>query len=769
MKRWKEGMKRLKVLLSRPVLCAGGTYVVVSLVCTQIPLLNYLGFEFSFVIALVSSFVSAFLTIRLLRPVYRQADPPKSFLLSYFPAFLAALAINVFLLSVPLAIILVNALFVRNCSIFEGLGFFVLLPVVSVWFSNCLGFFTLVHYRRSRTVVLLMMVASFIYAGALGYFTPAIYSYNFFYGFFPGLSYDELLTITLTLVLFRVITIALGGVLLWLTALLVGSTVASDSTWVKGKTLLREMFQVTRGPVTVTLMSAIGLLVLFRCELGFETTAGYIQKALGGKLQTSNFTIYYARNAYSPEEIQHLGSDHEYRFKQILTALGQTGAEPLTSYIYPSAAVKQRLIGTGTTNLAKPWSREIHLAKQSVDAALKHEMIHVMVGDFGLPVINASLSTGLVEGVAMALENKPGNRTLHEYSAAMRKFGVSPDIRRLMTPAGFFSQSSSVSYILAGSLCRYLVDQYGIGRLLEVYRAGVYERVYGVPLDTLVSQWSMMLDTIVVTERDRGVVDVFFRARPIFGKICPRVLARRTRAADRLFGERQYEQAYEAYEEIYREGKSMESFRGMIASHYRMSNYYALIGAVDPLVRSDEHPLRYLTLNILTGDALWALGDTASARQRYAALEYAELTEGYTETARIRQYMLDRPRSSPHFLSYFLSDRTDSARVPALDILLAITGDTALCRYLQGRVLFRSGKWETSIHALEKGMFVPEDSFLECLRQRTIGECFLRLGRFDEARTAFMVAHRFTRERQENIDLQEWIDRCDWMSRYIPS
>jgi tetratricopeptide (TPR) repeat protein len=207
----------------------------------------------------------------------------------------------------------------------------------------------------------------------------------------------------------------------------------------------------------------------------------------------------------------------------------------------------------------------------------------------------------------------------------------------------------------------------------------------------------------------------------------------------------------------------------MIASHYRMSNYHALIGAVEPVVRSDEYPLRYLTLNVLTGDALWALGDTAGARQRYVALGYARLTEGYTETARIRQYMLDRSRSSPHFLSYFLPERTDSARVVALDVLLAITRDTSLCRYLQGRALYRTGKWDAAIRALESGVFHPEETFLEYIRLRTIGECYLKLGRFADARAAFIVAHHFSPGRQGDIDVQEWIDRCEWMSGYLPS
>jgi hypothetical protein len=751
------------VLLSKAVLGAAFMYTVVALVCTQVPLLNYLGFEFSFVIALVGSFISAFVTISLIKPSFQHANQA-SFHSSIFPSFLSSLFAGALLLLIPLAIILVNAFFVRNCSIPEGLAFFVLLPVVSVWFSSCLGLFALVHYRHSRTVVVLVILASIGYAASLGYFTPAIFSYNFFYGFFPGLSYDELLTISWTLVLFRLITVAAGALLLWFTHIMVQTTIPSASVWTKGVTLLRALLHPGRAAITILLMCAAGLLYMFRCELGFESTAAYIQATLGGKVQTSHFTIYYSPDASTRDEIQCLATDHEFYFRQISSALGLASAEPITSYVYPSSASKQRLIGTGNTNIAKPWSREIHLTRQSVDATLKHEMIHVLVGDFGVPVVRASWSTGLVEGVAMALENKPGNRTLHEYAAAMRHSRVSPDIRRLMTPTGFMSQSSSVSYILAGSLCRDLIDRYGIAPLLMVYRTGDYERVYKVPLDTLVRRWNMTLDTISVRESDSGMVDVFFRSRPIFGKVCPRVLARRMRTGERLFAERDYRGAFAAYEDVYQDGRGMDAFRGMMASFYRMWKFKALTTAVDSLIHTDDHPLRYLTLNLLAGDAFWAQGDTAEARTRYAALERTDLTDGYTEAALVRQRMLGNTKSPDRFLSYLYGDRNDSARVVMLDSLTAVSGDTALCRYLQGRALHRLGRWDTSIHALHEGKIVPEIRFLEYLRLRTMGECCMRLGRLDEAMAAFASARTSASRAQQAIDIREWTDRCTWMS-----
>jgi len=418
-------------------------YLSIALVGTQIPLLNYLGYEFSLVVASTGSLIAGILTIVAVRRVCSSVEGAAFDSRNALIAFREMLLLNLVLLGVPLAVISGNALFIKNCSYFEGLAFYILLPVVSVWFASCLGIFCAVHYRLAKTVFFLFLLATLVYAALLGYFTPAIYSYNFFYGYFPGFSYDEILGIGAPLIFFRIFTLLLGGFLLWLSVILLNSSTPADPTWKKGLRLLEVLVLPQRIPFTAAIVVALALTYAFRCDLGFETTDRFVRRTLGEEYRSEHFLLYYSRASYTDEEIRCIAAGHEFRLSQILSVFVLRQHPLIESYVYPSAEVKRRLIGAGTTNIAKPWLRQIHMTKQSMDATLKHELVHVVAGQFGLPIIQASLSTGLVEGLAMAVEWDFGNRTLHQYAAGIKASGLAPDIGSILTPAGFAVQSSS--------------------------------------------------------------------------------------------------------------------------------------------------------------------------------------------------------------------------------------------------------------------------------------------------------------------------------------
>ncbi|HMK39024.1 MAG TPA: hypothetical protein VK569_06760, partial [Bacteroidota bacterium] len=211
-------------------------YGCVALLCTRIPLLNYLGYEFSALLALIAGLVAGLLTVRPVREASRGgADAPVPPLTAR--AVGSSAAVNLLLLALPLAIISGNALFVRNCSLAEGLAFFFLLAPVSVLFGVALGFFCAVHSAHPRTLFLLLCFLLLVYSAGLGYFTPAVFSYNFLYGFFPGLTYDEALPVTRTLVLFRLLTLFVAAALLWAGMVTVADAGAGGISWRRVGTL----------------------------------------------------------------------------------------------------------------------------------------------------------------------------------------------------------------------------------------------------------------------------------------------------------------------------------------------------------------------------------------------------------------------------------------------------------------------------------------------------------------------------------------------------
>jgi hypothetical protein len=708
------------------------------------------------------------LTVSLVKPAYRAVHiPGEDRQRSLWNQIRRALTLNLLLLGIPLAAIFINGLVVPLCDPLEGIAFFLLLPVVSVFFSFSLAVVCAVHYRFSRTVFLSAMAVSAIYAAALGYFTPAIFSYNMFYGYFPGLSYDELLPLNETLVLFRVLTVLAGGALLWLAALVVRYAHAGDTTTQKGVHLLRAMVMRRHIPVTLTMVLLTVAVAIFRCELGFESTASFIEKTLGNRHETEHFVIYY--QSEREPDIRLLAAAHEFHLRSVLNTFALPGTERIRSYVYPSADSKRRLMGAGNTEITKPWNREVHIARQSVNGTLRHELVHIVAAPFGAPVLHASLSTGLVEGLAMAVDGRWGYRTLHQYAAAMRAAGVAPDIRTLMTITGFASRSSSVSYVLAGSFCRFLIDTRGIQPLLSVYGSGTYEEAFLQPLPVLIASWERFLDSITVGESERASVDVLFRQPSIFGKVCPRRVAKNLREARRLVTDRRYEEAGERYTAILTAAGGYDALAGVLLCRLRTGAYHAVASLYDSIVTKDPVPLRYLPLALTAGDAAWAAGDTARARRLFLLAHRYDIAPSLTEAAAARLWALDLAGRTPDFGRYFLADADDSTRVQRLAEIPRTDGGM-LQDFLTAKMYFRLRRFRDASSLLVQAGPIRRDAALEAARRVTIGESLEALDRYGEAKDWYRSTLNAGTRDADRTAIADRLAWCDWCARnLVPS
>jgi len=749
-------MARLLMIRSRNVLYALLAYFILSLICTQIPLLNYLGYEFSSLLALVSSLISGFLSFSIVRQYRADASDKRR-------GFQQALMANLAILVVPLVVMLTNTLFVKNCSVMNGVVFFLLLPLVSAWFSTCLAFFCTMQFRHPRVIFVGLFCATVAYAAAIGYYTPAIYSYNFFYGYFPGLTYDEVLELSWTLVLFRVLTFFLGLGILWLGLLIAEHTSLNDSTIAKGVALVRLFVDPRKGGVALLVAAAVFFLYVFRGELGFESSAQFIRDELGERFESEHFAIFYSKSSFSSEEIRWVAAEHEFRLAQINNIFHLRFHERIQSYIYPSAETKRRYLGTRTTSIAKPWSGQIHLSVENLQSVLKHELVHVLAAPFGVPVIRTSLHPGLTEGLAMAIEWSWGNRTLHEYAAIMKRSGIEPDMEQIMGSTGFLAQSSSVSYVLAGSFCRFLIDSYGIRSMTKVYRSGDYQGTFGRSLSDLIADWRAELDTIHVGANAQDIVDVFFRRLPIFHKVCARVVAQLNAEAGAHFAKKDYSAAAGLFHLAYSEGKGNEALGGYFSSELRLGHTSSLTAALDTIILRHEAPGRFLSLFLPIGDAFWKEGDIEKARDLYKRVVFADIADAYSEAAAVRLLAIGDSTARDELLNYFLSDEVDSIRLRLLDSVLVRLPGNPVALYLKGKLLSRLGKHQDAVRIL-----LPLDlkgGHLDATRLKTIGKALFKLKRFQEARSFFWQSLNAVSTRATIDEVNEWVDRCEWSER----
>lgn len=485
-----------------------------------VPLFNLLHAESSAVVAGVAFFVAGLSSLGL----FRQGRRP-----------LRVLGGQVAALLVPWALLTVTLAWVPNCGYLEGLLFFLLFPPVSIVLAVALAY-ALYHarVRRKKTtfvvIGLALVVLTPLYDLGLH---PQFYTYNHVFGGVLGPIYDEELALRPGLVVFRGMTLLWAASLFW-----VGTRLEE-----RGRGGERERKENNPPYPLSPFLPLLAVLLLgggylFADRLGINTSAAAIQRALGGHHRTAHFDIYYDPASIEETDLLWIAADHEYRYASLIEQLGMAVPKRVASYLYPDPDVKARLTGARYTNVAPVWLRQpqTHVLLDFYTQVFPHELAHVFSREFGLPVLNASVAVGLVEGFAVAVEPPDGLPTPHEQVSVVaverRLSGVgaaslADDLASRFSPFGFWTGRGAVSYTTMGSFVRYLLDAYGAERFKQVYATANFEAVYGKPVEALAAEWVAFVEALPHVDRSAGTLTRRrFSRLSIFEKPCPHYVPR---------------------------------------------------------------------------------------------------------------------------------------------------------------------------------------------------------------------------------------------------
>ncbi len=719
-----------------------------AILCSQLPLFNYIGYEFSVAIAIALPFIVGIPAIKLFRKHFQDKSAINVSEVWFFVR--ESLLRGVLLLFLPLIVGTLNMFVVKNCSYGEGILFYLLIPTVTLVWVTALALFCAVGVRHSFLLYLLILSVVFLHPLYLGYFTPQIYSYNVIYGYFPGFSYDEILRISIPLVLFRCVTLIIA-VFLFLLSLLMIIRRTKDSASYSARWIIVGVLLCGTTIVSVW---------VFRVELGMESSTKHIQQTLGAHHQTEHFDIYYARESFTEKEIQRVGTEHEFRFHQVTTALQTPLNDRVSSYIYPDIDTKRRFIGTGNTNIAKPWRKEIHLNRDSWDDVLKHELVHVIAGEFGMPVIKAHYNIGLVEGLAMAIDPEFGNRTLPEYAKAMIQFKLGVDPVRLIKPVSFAAQASTVSYVMMGAFCKYLIEHYGIARFKDLYRGVSVDDVYGMSYEKLAEGWQHSLDSIDVPLSMRRHVEYFFRRPSIFAKECARTIADLNDRGSRYLEKKNPLAAAEVFQRALQKSWNTESYSGLVRATFGIARYDSVIQLVAAQAQDTLHRSSIINLFLLYGDALWHQREYPAAHSVYEGILSLDLLTRYNEAATIRLAALHAPHLQTTLPVYFAGVLNDTAALHLVDSLHSISTSSIL-QYLRAKITKRLHDYDAVIQTLDEEIEF-NSSLLDAGKEQLLGEAYFMKGDYQQAKRHFKLSQSFL-SNQSSVDrINDWLERCAW-------
>lgn len=739
--------------------------ILVSLTCTQIPLFNYLGFEFSALVALLAGFLSGWwlLSSRPRRATASLAThsnetatlPP----LNAWKLWGEASVFSIVLLAVPFLIMSLNALFVKNCSLGGGALLFLLIPVPAVLFSTSVALLVTAFVQRwQRTLFFLLYLLLLLHIVFVTFTDVQIFAFNPILGFFPGITYDESLDIIYRLILYRGATLAATLALVLVAVGLLRSSTGKKKT-LKEYLPLRRMEWI----LLVATVSFVVITFLFSNRLGLSSSESFVQASLGGIHETEHFIIVYPRHNVDDKRLRELAELHEYLYTEVVTALRVVSVKKITSFLYDSPDQKGRLVGAGRTNIAKPWLWQLHLNLADLNTTLRHELVHVMAAEFGFPLLRVGLNSGLIEGLAAAVERVQYDEPIHRAAALVYSVGVDLDMQSLFSLSGFFKAHPGVSYTLAGSFCRFLIDRYGMRRFKFLYRTGDFRNFYNRDLSSLLSEWRRFLSRYRFNDGAKEKGEYLFRRPSIYMKECARVIASVNRETRNLSQQKNYGAALQSADQSLKLTTNIEAILQRATLLLRMKRYDEVIDMSREKLADTLLAHALLPLRLVFGDALWGRGDVQAAREAYEQILATHLSLGWDETCQLRIEALKDSTLAEVLRPYFLTDADDSVRLDQIRTFSNLHPNSPMLTYLLARELAAKEKTEEALSLLSEIGRMPAD-VLEYLRNRRMGQLYFRVAEFEKAKMYFWQSLNYVEREERTLEMEEWLRRCDWMS-----
>ncbi len=748
---------------------------LLALILANTPLLNLLAFEFCVVLAFGISFAGAYTAVTSVRNLRQRTQSLRGNAAQMvMSTFWRAFGVNLTLFVAPLIIILLNAFRVKNCDFLEGFAFFLLLPVVSCVYATALGVFFGLWLKRRWIAYLAYLGYIFVTLLALAYnliFHPPVFGYHSTFGYFPGPIYDERIVISGTLLIARGTTLLLAWIFLSLAinTLEIGRHTRLEPTlyWQKLYRFKPQFADLNHRIRLIVLIILFGLIYLFCGELGLRPTRGYIENKLGGLEETTHFKIYYEKGSKVEKEIEWIAQDHEFRYAQLVRYFQIEPTKKVQSYIYTSSEQKKRLVGARGTSVEDPLGHGFHINYEDFPhPVMKHELAHVLTADWH-PILKVSLKIGMHEGIAVAADWDEGKLTAHQWSRAMQQLEIAPMMSQIMG-LGFWGQSSSQSYTLAGSFVRFLIEKYGVEKARRVFPTGNFKKVYSKSLAELEREWRGFLETVPLTEADLAIAAHRFNRPSVFQKPCAHEIAQLSSDAWRAYYRTDMSTAIRLFEQVYQfDPDNPRHLRGLMYAHYRTEDYPSTLEWVLRIIAHPEASMnRVAEAKNVKGNVYWQRGEREEALSQYQEVFTLHTSDALDREsqAKLATLALDSPDAENKVRQVLIGQPSNRLKMTLLHEVVSALPEWGLGHYLIGRQLYFDQEYAASNQYLLKAadLGLPHQK-LAIENIRLIGVNSYRLGQYEDAIEPFSrIAADSTLSLGTIRRAEDWIERCEW-------
>ncbi len=554
--------------------------IVFNILLLFLPLTNIFGYEFSALNSLLLSFLSGIYTIILLKKL-EKGGGEKSKLIRSLVFSLSAF------LFFPVVISITHALFSIDCSLCDGVKFYLVLTIPSVLIGSSIGFFAKVIGKRFAVLKFLLFYVLILLIPLLEfYFNPQIFFYNPLFGFFPGTIYDEGLSVDFKLLVYRFLNIIFFYFLFN-----ISYKIYFKLSKISNKTLLLLAFLISI------------FFVYLSPKFGYSTNLNRMTSYLNKEIETPHFIIHYS-DGINENLMKAIALHHEYYYGQLAFFFRVRMNEKINSFVFKDSEQKKLLLGTENADIAKPWLHECFTVYDNYDATLRHEIAHVISSKFGTGILKvaANINPSLIEGVAVAADPFYAEYDIHYMAALAYKNGFKINIKNLFGGYSFLTNASSLSYIYAGSFIKFLNDRYGIEKVKRLYSDINFDKIYKKPVSELEAEYYKFIEAIPADNQSSAYY--FFGRQSIFSKVCPRYISSRLKDGWKQYQLKKYSDAKSIFKEILNVSINYSALVGLSNSLNELGNKNEAIKLLKENINHFKNTAYYYTMEFQLADLL---------------------------------------------------------------------------------------------------------------------------------------------------------------------
>ena len=523
--------------------------IIYNVILLNLPLTNYLGYEFSIFNSIIIIFLTGFYSIFYLKKIIIGEEAKNKI-------YKTLACISFILLLIPFLISFFSLFKVITCPIKDGILFYTFLTIPAPIIGIALG---ILSFSFSKRFSLILFILSIFIIALIPvfeiYFNPQVYFYNPIVGFFPGTIYDEGIEVDLKLMIYRILDLLFFTSIIFL--------------------VLRALLSASRYSLKIAWMYSIIVplaFIILSSDFGYSTTPSRIKSELDKTISSEHYEIHYS-SAINDTLINVITLHHEFYYSELERFFNIKPKKKIISLIFNNREQKKRLFGTANADMAKPWIPEIYISVDNYDKTLKHEIAHSFAGEFGSQIFKVAdnFNPALIEGAAMAADPIYDEFDL-DYMAALafnNEFKI--DVNTLFQFFNFFKQPSALGYIIAGSFIKYLIDNYGIDRFKNLYTDLDFQKYYGKELPELAYDYGIYLKNKMSIPSDViNRAKYYYGRKSIFYKFCPRYVAKKINEAWKLYNQKKIEDAKKIFEELLSISDNYSPFIGLAYCYEEM-------------------------------------------------------------------------------------------------------------------------------------------------------------------------------------------------------